>query len=409
MAIITHSRPQNAAIAICTASAGRLIGALNRAVRSGSIAAANEAKPGTVASSIIGAVNEITAIADVAQPIWWRISPFGEFPFRTPEGAIVFQVFDAAAADAVVTKFEGWARKITKFAGLPIYEGHPDYPSWRATNPGVKAAAFGRIKELQRRDDGLYARVTLNAAGTEALAGDAPAYGHQSPHWNMEPITGKPGRYRPYELVSIGLTNTPNLPREATTVAANEGDPTKTIMPPWLIALLASVGIKADSTQADVETAISGLIKERDALKSQLETSKTAQTAAANEAATAKSSLAAANSTIETLKASRANTLVAAKIAAGKLTEAQRGDETKRLAAANDEQFGVAVGELTAAVSAINTAPFAGGRDRSTAASGPVGKIAAINEAVAQEMRTAGVDHSTAWATVKTKKPDLFA
>jgi hypothetical protein len=108
------------------------------------------------ALAAIGAVNEKLGAQD-----WIRITPFGEFPNK-----VGLQVLDRTAADAMVGSFNSMGTKLaTLWQGLPIYEGHPDDPEWQKKNPGVRAVAVGRVKELQVRDDGLYGRVAFNALG----------------------------------------------------------------------------------------------------------------------------------------------------------------------------------------------------------------------------------------------------
>lgn len=145
---------------------------------------------------------------------------YGSYP-----NAAGVQIFDRASAEALVRSFNtDLARQP---AGLPIFQGHPDFPHWVKENPGVSMAALGRIKQLEATHEGLRIRYALNQGGI-AAAGSFSSY---SPAWNMEPVRGStPPAFRPIQLVSIGLTNRPNIPgTEFKTAGVNSGNRVKTI------------------------------------------------------------------------------------------------------------------------------------------------------------------------------------
>jgi hypothetical protein len=76
--------------------------------------------------------------------------------------------------------------------------------------------AYGRVKELAARADGLYGRVKFNATGRQIVA-DEMFHGH-SVNWGMKKIGGK---WHPFRLKSVGWTNEPQIP-VAPVTAANE-------------------------------------------------------------------------------------------------------------------------------------------------------------------------------------------
>jgi phage I-like protein len=91
--------------------------------------------------------------------------------------------------------------------GLPWYEGHPDtspkdYPNKRS---------FGWIDNVEAREDGLYGHVKWTKAGEELV--NEGHYKYFSPVWHATPakVDGKTV-LRPDELISVGFTNTPNMP-----------------------------------------------------------------------------------------------------------------------------------------------------------------------------------------------------
>lgn len=158
-------------------------------------------------TQLVGLCNAISENSDG----WQRLAPFGEHEHFN-DGKPVLQVVDEEAADLMIANANSMLTKLAQFnQGIPIFEGHPDVPQWKAKNPGCKAVAHGRIKELQKREDGIYYRPVFNESGTNLISGDAPPYSAASPNWRVVPISGQPGRVRPVFLTSLGLTNFPNI------------------------------------------------------------------------------------------------------------------------------------------------------------------------------------------------------
>jgi len=198
--------------------------------------------------------------------------PFGEYPTEillNGKKVSVVQVVDAIAANEMKANFESTLARIAHLGqGLPIYEGHADDPEWRKANPGSRAVAVGRIKKLEIAADGLAAESKFNARGKELLSGDAPQYSAHSVRWRMRPIAGRPGHYRPYLILSDGLTNNPNIPGSA--IGLNESPPdsadetdepekeedTITMNPD----LLKRLNLKPDATPAEIEAAVAALL-----------------------------------------------------------------------------------------------------------------------------------------------------
>lgn len=135
------------------------------------------------------------------------------------------QIFDRTSAEMLVRSFNSDLSR--QLAGLPILQGHPDFPEWAKQNPGVSMAALGRVRQLDATNEGLRIRYILNEQGMSS-AGSFSSY---SPAWYMESIAGtQPQAFRPKQLVSIGLTNKPNIPgTEFKTAGVNTGDRTKAI------------------------------------------------------------------------------------------------------------------------------------------------------------------------------------
>lgn len=128
-----------------------------------------------------------------------RIAPLGEYP----QGGAV-QVVDAGALAELTGEFGRRARWRWLAGTVPVFLGHPD-----AAGGKGDPRPLGTVEAVEARADGLYGRLRLDAGRrrrAEALEGPL----HASPHWRLRALG--PGRWRPFRLLSVGLTATPNLP-----------------------------------------------------------------------------------------------------------------------------------------------------------------------------------------------------
>ena len=132
---------------------------------------------------------------------WAHITPCGEFPHA---GAGVVQVIDRAACDAIAADFN--ARKAdANFPGVLVDFDH------FSLDTAQSSEASGWITELESRDTGLWARVRWSDAGLAAVQGGRFRL--------MSPVFPPPsqcedlgcGKIRPRALVSVALTNEPNI------------------------------------------------------------------------------------------------------------------------------------------------------------------------------------------------------
>ena len=170
---------------------------------------------GAGARAAIGATNELRTAEPgggrEGEPVWLTV-PYGIYAH--PRGT---QVVDEESALEMARHFSQiWSRLARGFRGLPVYIGHPDA---RGRTPEEQAAlareypdkrAYGWVEALEAGDDGLRLLARWEPAGLELVQSEEYAY--FSPHWGMLPILEQPGRYRPVELYSLGLTNYPNIP-----------------------------------------------------------------------------------------------------------------------------------------------------------------------------------------------------
>jgi hypothetical protein len=143
---------------------------------------------------------------------WLQVAPYGEYPHKYGT-----QRFTRQVAANLVEQFHGMKSRCGRlFRGRPIFVGHPDvypdkYPDKRR---------YGRIEALEAREDGLWCKPAWNSAGTENLR--EGYYLYPSPVWSFRQLPG--GIIEPLELVSIGLTNSPNI-GGVQPWAKNEADP----------------------------------------------------------------------------------------------------------------------------------------------------------------------------------------
>lgn len=142
-----------------------------------------------------------------AIPSWLRLAEYGDWPH--PRG---LQRFTPAAANTMVRYFKSLRGRLNrKFGGLPVYIGHPDDAQFSGQSGHTDTRAYAWVTDLEARSDGLYGAFKWSASG-EALLHNA-FYKFLSPRWAMQPL-GK-DTFEPIRLLSVGLTNQPNIPGEA--------------------------------------------------------------------------------------------------------------------------------------------------------------------------------------------------
>lgn len=98
-----------------------------------------------------------------------------------------------------------------KFLGVPIYIGHPDDPYFSGLPGHTDTKAYGWVEGLEAKADGLWIQLRFSKEGSQLI--ENKAYKFLSPRWEM--IKTPKGTYQPIKLISIGLTNHPNIPCEA--------------------------------------------------------------------------------------------------------------------------------------------------------------------------------------------------
>ena len=348
-------------------------------------------QPSNASIRVIGAANDIQAIAPTAGEIghadhWFQVSPFGRFPHR-----VGIQVFDREAAVRIITLFNSTKDKLARlWRGLPIFIGHPDFDP--KTYPDHRK--YGSIQRLEVRPDGLYAQAKWSRAGREIVNDEH--FDFPSPLWNMEPIPTEAGAFRPVELISVGLTNRPNITAKPVGANAHLTTNSDDLDPMQRAALITQLrltplegeGAVTDDQLAQAIAALQRAGNERAALAAQL-TAETLRAGNERQARIADKLTAAANS--------------------GRMAEADRATWQLRF----ETDFPAAEAALQALVPAMNTrttmqTAHLGLRNGGEMALTRAARITAANSAVDLHMKETGSDYSTAFAWVRLHKPDLF-
>ena len=154
----------------------------------------------------------------ILQPDWVQLSPYGDFPHTRG-----LQRVDRDAAESMVAAFESFLGKASRlFGGVPFYAGHPDLPG---ASDHADQKAYGWITKLEARADGLFGLAKWSDAGRELLR--QAHYKYLSPYWEATEIGRENGRkiFRPIALISVGLTNQPNIPVRPLANDAGRGSP----------------------------------------------------------------------------------------------------------------------------------------------------------------------------------------
>lgn len=342
--------------------------------------AANEA---AAEQDAISAANEARQDGD-----WVQLAVYGDWP--NTAGLQRFQKEDAIN---VVNEFKRFLNTPQRVMGAPWYIGHPDHDGFKDKYKDTRA--YGRIKDLQARDDGLFAQVKWSDAGKKLVEDEA--YNGHSVNWA---IRRQGNAWRPFRLKSVGFTNEPNIPVTPVT-AANEN---QTIMEKT--KLIAVLGLAATATDADIEKALGDL-----------KTTNAANETKAGELTSQVTSLTLAKTTAETTAANEktarekavkkaSGVLLDNAITTGRLTKADRAQWEEKFAA--NEFDGVAT-ELAALKPKLNTTSKTNGLGaRNAEQRGSTEKSTQIREAVNERMEKHKETYAVAWQVVKKQKPELF-
>ncbi len=133
------------------------------------------------------------------------LCPFGEW-----KHARGMQIVDEESA-RLMKRAASWS----PIGQIPIYIGHPDdSPSKK------KPKAVGRIKRICLTKDGIAVVAMYSDESYQKVV--SGALSAMSPRWQMTHIENE--KFRPIKLISVGLTNNPNIPDSGRILKTSNGD-----------------------------------------------------------------------------------------------------------------------------------------------------------------------------------------
>lgn len=151
---------------------------------------------------------------------WALIAPFGNHAktrvYR--ENGLVkeqkfIQVLDNESADALVNGENSFFRKLKRaLIGIPVYKGHGDLNDVdpKAVANETQKIKLGVVDQIRKSARGIEAHFALDNDGAEAVAA---GWKLPSAFWLVMPIgnEGDAIRARPFKLLSVALTQFPNI------------------------------------------------------------------------------------------------------------------------------------------------------------------------------------------------------
>ncbi|MBO6102207.1 MAG: hypothetical protein J6P03_03010 [Opitutales bacterium] len=121
------------------------------------------------------------------------LCPFGNWSHKKG-----MQIVDKTAAQKLRDSF---MRGFDRIFGVPIYIGHPD-------DAGKPAKAVGRIESISVTDEGIAVCARYSESAYAKITSGKLKW--LSPRWRMQAL--KNGAFRPVKLISVGMTDNPNIP-----------------------------------------------------------------------------------------------------------------------------------------------------------------------------------------------------
>ena len=349
------------------------------------------------------------AIIEANESGWYRLSAYGSYPNYKGE-----QKMDIAAANTMVDAFNSAAQRVKRFvtgnAGQPVFRGHPDDPDFSKIHEDQQV--YGRVDQMEARDDGFYVHIAWANEVWDKLKTEKKW--RMSPRWVMR--RNADGTYSPKKLVSIGLTDKPNMEDAPFANSKN------TNMNPLLKLLLTKLKFSEARIEA-TEKATSNAISETEATtaldavvtaaNAATETAKKETADAKAETEKAKADLTAANTKLKDAETSmsnerkaRAKLYVDGLVASGKITAAQREETEKKLTEATD--FETVSNEVSKKEPALHTTSQFGDQGKRRPDESVMTASNEMRSKVYERMNRTGEDYDHAWngfaATAEGKK-----
>lgn len=195
--------------------------------------------------TFVGAANAAPSLKND----WLRLAAFGEYAH-----ACGVQCLSREAAETMVRTFNSLRNRLERtFAGVPIYIGHPDDAQFTGEPGHTDTRAYGWIRELKVENDALWILPKWSKVGRDIL--ENAFYKYLSPRWAMRPLEGE--RYEPVKLISVGLTNTPNIQGDA---IANEA-PLEPTTPCLHTLTCSTLGLNANARAETIAHALKRVVE----------------------------------------------------------------------------------------------------------------------------------------------------
>jgi hypothetical protein len=312
------------------------------------------------------------------------LAPYGDF--RHPQG---LQRFTREDATHLVNEFNSLLNVPSRMLGLPVYIGHPDHEKFKDVYKD--RSAYGRVKKLEAREEGLFANVKWNERGKKLIENEE--FSCPSVNWGM---VKRSDAWHPVRLKSIGLTNEPNLPVPAITLANEE---TKIMDRNKLIK---HYGLAADATDEQIEQAMANERQSLTTAQTTLATEKKARETAETTLANEKTARQTAETNFANERKARAAILIAAGISAGKILPAEKAQWETDFA----NEFETARTKLESANAKIKTKAKSDGLGQRN--SNGAERQTQIQDFVNERTTKFGEDYTTAFAKCMKAKPELF-
>ena len=302
---------------------------------------------------------------------WALIAPYGQHPKSrvarvkgVPTEQRFLQVLDNDSADRLMDKENFMFSKIKRaLVGIPVWKGHPDLGDHAPETLGNAAPRLklGTIDKVRKGERGIEAHFILDNDGVKAVEGGCK---FPSALWLVLPngeIRNGATVCHPFKLLSVGLTDRPNIPGvESLANASGAGvqtdpEPPMKLIAGWLIANGVALANSEQLTETEVLTALTkwksdqagqmtALGNEKSTIAGQitaLTNEKTTLagkvTALENEKTTLTTRVTALGNEVKAERTGRATAIVDLAIQKGKIVVAKRGETITTLANSADE------------------------------------------------------------------------
>jgi hypothetical protein len=151
---------------------------------------------------------------------WLKLVEYGDHPH--PEG--VQRVTEKIAREMQQRFHSLRARLARKFAGIPIYVGHPDDQKFSNLPGHGDTRSYAWVQDIEAREDGIWILPKWSTVGKAMI--ENLFFKFLSPRWEMK----REGNFLvPIRLISVGLTNHPNIPGDAIANQELDAHPSKNI------------------------------------------------------------------------------------------------------------------------------------------------------------------------------------